>query len=363
MQSNLLRVAVVGLGKMGLSHFAMINAHPAVRVEAVCDASSYVTDVLHKYTGVRTYADFDALLREVALDAVIIATPPTLHVRMVRTALSAGLHVFCEKPFCLDVSEGEELARMAYTRALVNQVGYHNRFIASFQEVRRLLDAGAIGKVTHALAEAYGPVVLKPSTSTWRTQSAQGGSCLYDYAAHPLNLVNWYFGAPYAVGGSILGRMFSEHTDDEVFGSLYFADGKSAQLSVSWSDESYRKMSTSITIWGSAGRIYADRQECRVYLRDLAHAPAGYRQGWNARYTTELTEPVWFYIRGEEYSRQLEYFVECIRHKRGSDNINSFAEALVTDRAIAMMLDDAARGPALRAESEAPRRRSFFGAR
>ncbi len=81
-------------------------------------------------------------------------------------------------------------------RGLVTQVGYHNRFVGAFREVKRLLDAGAIGTVTHVLAEAYGPVVLKAKGSTWRSRRAEGGGCLYDYAAHPLNLLTWYFGEP-----------------------------------------------------------------------------------------------------------------------------------------------------------------------
>ncbi len=75
---------------------------------------------------------------------------------------------------------------------------------------------------------------------------------------------------------------------------------------MNWSDESQRKMTTKLTIWGTNGRIYADRQECQVYLRDTRRHPAGYQTGWNVRYTTELTEPVWFYLRGEEYSAQLD---------------------------------------------------------
>lgn len=342
----MIRLAVVGLGKMGLSHHAMINAHPRVKVAAVCDATGYVLDVLNKYTGVKTYTDFDAMLAAEPLDAIIIATPSAMHAKMVNAALAKGLHVFCEKPFCLDTAEGAAATSTANAKGLVNQVGYHYRFVGTFQEVKRLLDAKAIGEVTHILAEAYGPVVLKPKGSSWRTQRSQGGGCLYDYAAHPLNLVNWYFGEPKTVGGTVLNKIFSAETDDEVFGTLFYADGKSAQVSVNWSDESYRKMSTKITIWGTAGRITADRQECQVYLRDTATLPKGYQAGWNSRYTTELTEPVWFYLRGEEYSAQLDYFVTCIEEKRAHDNVNSFADALVTDKVISMMIADAERGPA-----------------
>jgi predicted dehydrogenase len=324
----------------------MINAHPRVKVAAVCDATGYVLDVLNKYTGVPTFTDFDAMLAQVELDAIIIATPSSMHAKMVNAALAKGIHVFCEKPFCLDTADGDAATRLAAEKGLVNQVGYHYRFVGAFQEVKRLLDAKAIGEVTHILAEAYGPVVMKPKGSSWRTQRSQGGGCLYDYAAHPLNLVNWYLGEPKAVGGTVLNKIFSAETDDEVFGTLFYENGTSAQISVNWSDESYRKMSTKISIWGTAGRITADRQECQVYLRDTAKLPNGYQVGWNSRYTTDLTEPVWFYLRGEEYSAQLDYFVKCVEERRANDNVNSFSSALMTDKVISMMIADAERGPA-----------------
>lgn len=364
----MIRLAVVGLGKMGLSHYAMINAHPRVTLAAVCDSVGYVLDVLNKYTGARIYTDFDAMLRSVELDAVIISTPSSMHVKMVKAALEKNLHIFCEKPFCLHPIEGEEIASIANEKSLVNQVGYHNRFVGAFQEVKRLLDTQAIGEVTHILAEAYGPVVLKPKSSTWRTQRSEGGGCLYDYAAHPLNLVNWYLGEPQRVGGTILNKIFSKDTDDEVSSTLYYKGGKSAQISVNWSDESYRKMTTKMTIWGTNGRIYADRQECQVYLRDTAHITPGYQRGWNVRYTTVLTEPVWFYLRGEEYSAQLDYFIRCIEEKRANDNVNSFESALITDNVIAMMIADAEGQPQLKSQPSLPetlkkKKRSFFGNR
>lgn len=339
----MVRVGVVGLGKMGLSHHAMINAHPEVKVAAVCDATGYVLDILSKYTGVRTFSDYDLMLRDGELDAVLIATPSRSHEPMVRKALERGLHVFCEKPFVLSARDGAELAKLAAEKNLVNQVGYHYRFVAAFQEVKRLLDLYAIGEVTHAMAEAYGPVSLRPKGSTWRSQRSEGGGCLYDYAAHPLNLLNWYFGEPESVGGTVMNSIFSKETEDEVYSTLYFPGGKSAQLSVNWSDESYRKMSTKITLWGKTGRIYADRQECQVYLRDTASIPEGYQQGWNVRYTTDMTKPVWFYVRGEEYSAQLDYFVQQIRSKR-MENVNSFESAAITDKVIAMLIADTQSG-------------------
>lgn len=344
---SMLEIAVVGLGKMGLSHQAMINSHPDANLRAVCDSTGYVLDIISKYTGIQPFTRFEEMLDEVRLDAVIISTPTNLHASMVRAALSRGLHVFCEKPFCLTSGEADELSALAHDRKLVNQVGYHHRFIGTFKEVKRLLDLRAIGDVTHILAEAYGPVVLRQTGSTWRTKRSEGGSCLYDYAAHPLNLLNWYLGDVHGVGGSTLNKVFSTDTEDEVVGTLYFADGKTAQIFVNWSDESHRKMSTKITIWGTRGSIVADRQELNAYFRSNAEAPSGYNPGWNVRYTTELSEPVWFYLRGEEYSAQLDHFIHCIKRKCPSQNISSFATAAMTDRVISMMLADAQKGPSI----------------
>lgn len=362
----MIRVAVVGIGKMGLSHYAISNAHPDVEVVGICDSSSYVLSVLKKYTGVATYPDFDALLDNVDLDAVVIATPSSTHKHLVRAALERDVHVFCEKPFTLSEKDAKELTSLSHERGLVTQVGYHNRFVGAFREVKTLLEAGAIGEVTHLLGEAYGPVVLKPKGGTWRSRRTEGGGCLYDYAAHVIDLVNWYLGEPVGVGGTVLGQVFSREIEDEVFSTLHFPEGKTAQISANWSDESYRKMTTRVTIWGTTGRIYADRQECQVYLRDTAHLPPGYGQGWNIRYTTDLTEPVWFYLRGEEYSTQIDSFIRRVKNGQ-TDGVNGFESAAVTDRVIGMMIADAAKGPstlavgvtAAPASTKPPTRRRF----
>jgi predicted dehydrogenase len=340
----MVKVAVIGLGKMGISHLSMVRALPDVEVVGIVDATTYLLGVLKKYTGLSTYTSIDKLLAEQKPDAAIVATPSKLHYPMVKQLLEAGVSVFCEKPFTLASAEGDELIALADAKGLVTQVGYHNRFVGAFGEVKRLLDAGAIGTVTHGLAEAYGPVVLKPQGGTWRSKSNEGGGCLYDYAAHPLNLINWYLGEANGVGGTVLNSVFSAEIDDEVSSTIYYPDGKTVSVSVNWSDESVRKMTTRITLWGTGGRIFADRQEVQVYLREDSVIPEGYQAGWNVRYTTELTEPVDFYLRGEEYTAQLAHFIERVA-KGETEGVNTFASAVVTDRLIERMIEDSKRGP------------------
>jgi predicted dehydrogenase len=357
----MVKIGLAGLGKMGLSHFAIVNAHPETQV-SVCDSSKMVLDVVGRYTGVPVFRDYEAMLAS-GIEAVIVATPSRLHGPMVRAALEKGIHVFCEKPFCLDWRESEELAALAASKGLVNQIGYHYRYAGPFREMKRLVDAGAIGKVTHVLAEAYGPVVLKQKGSTWRTEKTEGGGCLYDYAAHPINLVNWLFGRPERAAGTVMTSIFSAQIDDEVYSTFTYADGPSVQLSVNWSDESYRKMSTRITLTGTGGRLVADRQDLQAYLRQPPAGLAGYSEGWNVKYTTELTEGVRFNLRGEEYSAQIDDFVAAVKEGRPRGP-NGFAAAAETDRTIGLMLADrAGESPEAlpAARPAAPPRRGWFG--
>lgn len=307
-----INVAVVGLGKMGLSHLSIINSLDHFKVVAICDPAPLVGDLIAKYGGLNHVRNFDEVVEVDGLAAIIIATPTPSHAPLVMKALSKGLHVFCEKPLTLSAADSEAIAALAAEKGLVAQVGYHNRFIGTFREVKRLLDAGAIGRVTHVLAEAYGPVVLKPSKPTWRGKAGQGGGCLYDYAAHPINLVNWYLGAATGCTGARLKRLFSAEVEDEVYADLEFKGGVTGQLSVNWSDASVRKMTTRVSIWGDGGKIYADRQEIQIFLSGNAPLPEGMEAGWTVRYITELTPPVSFYLRGEEYTAQLEAFGRAI---------------------------------------------------
>ena len=366
-----MRAGIIGLGKMGLSHHSIVNAHPEIELKAVCDTSGYVLDILSKYTGVKTYNDYRKLLAEEELDCVFVATPSKYHAEIVAAALERGLHVFCEKPFGLDPQEGYRLAELAERKGLVNQIGYHYRFVAAFNEAKRLLDRKLIGELHHVRAEAYGPVVLRPKGSTWRSQKSEGGGCLFDYACHAIDLVNYLVGRPQAVSGTVLNSVFSNDVDDEIYATFHFSRGLKGQLATNWSDETFRKMSVKLSIWGTHGRINVDRQEIQVYLRTLAEPFEGFKPGWNVRYTTDLTKPVWFYVRGEEYSAQIDHFVQCIKERVAA--LSTFRTASDTTLVAAMMRADAlkphtaidpmaAQTPAAPGSgAPKPRRRTFFG--
>jgi len=335
----MLKGAIIGLGKMGLSHAAIVSANPFVEMVAVCDTSSLVLDAFKKFTKVRTYTDYQKMIDTESLEFVVIATPTKYHFPMVKYAITKGLHVFCEKPFTLTYAQGKELHELALSRGIVNQVGFHNQFIGTFIELKRLLDKNVLGELVHFSGEAYGPVVTKEKGGTWRSNPEEGGGCLYDYASHVINLIQEVIGRPEKIYGTILKSIYSNGVEDAVYSLLKLKNGITGTLLVNWSDETYRKMSTSLTVQGKKGKIICDATEIKIYLKEPS-LNENLDKGWTIKYITDFAIPVSFYLRGEEYSAQIDYFVDCIKNNKQTEH-NSFEEALYTDKVIEMIVENA----------------------
>jgi predicted dehydrogenase len=333
-----LKAGIIGLGKMGLSHAAIVGPHPSVELTAVCDTSSIVLDAFTKFSRINVYSDYVKMIDTENLDLVVIATPTRFHYKMVRYALEKGVHTFCEKPFSLTSKEGEELVVLADQKKLVNQVGYHNHFIGTFRELKRLLGENILGNLVHFTGEAYGPVVTKEKGGTWRSDPEEGGGCLFDYASHVINLLQEIIGRPAKATGSQLKRIYSKEVEDAVYSILTLESGLSGILSVNWSDETYRKMATSLTVMGKKGKIICDATEIKIYLKE-ADQRENLGKGWTIKYITDFAIPVNFYLRGEEYSAQIDNFIDCIVKGKRTE-INSFKQGLTTDKTIELIIAD-----------------------
>jgi len=337
----MIKAGVIGLGKMGISHCALLNAHTGVEFVGACDTSKLLRWGLGKYSGIAVYDDYKKMIRDTAPDCVFIATPTRSHFEIARYCLEQGVHLFLEKPCCLNYADTSALRELSESKQLLIQVGYHNRFLGTFREVRRLVEAGAFGEIYHFAAEAYGPVVVQAQKETWRSKRSEGGGCLYDYASHVINLVSFILGDIERVRATELKHIFSRGVEDAVYSSLMLKDGITGQLSVSWSEESFRKMSTKIAISGRKGRVEANAQEVKVYRNKSENPPE--EAGWQLSYLTDYTQPVDFYLRGEEYSAQVDDFIA--RLEAGSlQSVNAIQSAGETDRVIELLIEDSERG-------------------
>ena len=333
-----LRAGIIGLGKMGISHAAIVNSHPDVDMVAVCDNSSIILDVFRRFSKVASYNDYKKMIDRESLDFVVVATPTRLHFSMASYAIERNLHVFCEKPFCMTTEEGKQLVELARQKKVVNQVSYHNQFVGTFIELQRLLKKNVIGELVHFVGEAYGSVITDEKGRTWRSDPMEGGGCLLDYASHVINLIQEIISRPVVARGTALKKIYSKNVEDAVYSVLTLESGLKGILSVNWCDSTYRKMSTTLTIIGKKGKIICDATELKIFLNE-SNPEENLDKGWTKKYITDLAFPVNFYLRGEEYSAQIDNFVQCILSNKQTE-INSFEQAFYTDKVIELIISD-----------------------
>lgn len=337
-----LRGGIVGLGRMGITHYAILNGHPDAEVVAACEPTAFVQKVFQRFSKIALHDGHEGLLGGQPLDFVIVCTPTASHAEIVGAALEKGVHVFTEKPLALTAEDGARLAASAGGRRLVNQVGYFLRFNPVLAEVKKLLAAGALGEIIHYKNEMYGRAVLRTVKSGWRAEKKMGGGCMLDFASHCLDLSDYFFGPVARASGSVLKKVYSTDVEDTVYTTLTHGAGVTGTVLVTWSDESYRRPYNRVEILGTQGRIIADRQEFRVYRRE-ASAELGLPKGWTVRYHTEFEHGLRYDLRGAEFTLQLDHFVDRVRSP-GASTACTFADAQRTDRVIDMIRQDAAGG-------------------
>lgn len=335
----MLRGAIVGFGRMGLTHYSILNAHPGVKFVAVCDSSAFMLKNTAKYLGVATYTDFGKMLAETQPDFAIISTPTALHAEVAEYAIANDIHVFVEKPLALHPDQGRDLLQVLQGKRLVHQVGYVNRFGDVFSRVKQLLDLKAIGQVLTFKVEMNGPTVLHKTNGGWRTKKKEGGGCLCDFASHSVDLINYFFGPPDNVVGTVFGHIYSETVEDTISTTFLYKDGLRGNLLANWSDPAYRKPSCRIEVLGRAGKIVADLRSYRVFFTETPEID-GFTQGWNHRSFTEVAEPVRFFVRGFEFTRQLDHFIQCILERKPC-RVCSFEDGLQTDVILQRIRKDA----------------------
>lgn len=338
---QMLRGGIIGFGRMGLTHFSILNAQPQVDVVAVCDSSGFILKNAAKYMEVETFTDPGKMLEKAGLDFVAIATPTAAHADTVKMAMEKGLHVFVEKPFTLNAAQGQAVLRAIRKRPVANQVGYVLRFSDVFMEVRKLLANRVIGELLSFKMEMYGPTVLKGAKSSWRSRKSEGGGCLYDFASHSVDMINYLIGVPDEITGTTFQSIYSEGVEDAVSSTFLYKTGVRGHLMVNWSDASYRKPAYRFEAFGRKGKIIADLHAYRIFLRERC-SHNGFVEGWNQRYVTDFFQPVGFYLRGYEFTRQLEHFIECIAQRKTSE-VCSFAHGHQTDIVIERLREDAER--------------------
>ena len=334
-----LRGAIAGFGRMGMTHYSILNCHPDVEFVAICDPSSFIRNKVEQHLGIDTFGDHEEMIRGSSLDFILIATPTGTHKDCALEAISNGVHTFMEKPLAVTPDDGATILRALSENPVVNQVGYVLRFNDIFLAIKEILTDNLLGDIISFKAEVRGPTILRDVKEGWRAKKSQGGGCLHDFASHAVDLICYLFGPPNQVSGSTLQKIYSANVDDAVYSTMTYKSGTVGTLQANWSDASYRKPTYNLDILCKGGRIVADLHQFKIFFRDEPGSTK-YRRGWNTVYVTDIAEPVRFYLRGYEFTRQLDYFIEQIRDA-ATENLSSFQDGYTTDRIIGMIAADA----------------------
>jgi predicted dehydrogenase len=311
-----IKLGIIGMGRMGITHYSIINSHSNIEIVSIADTSKMILDIFKKFVpNIQTFKDYKELIDVSKPDAIIVCTPPNLHYEVCNYACECDIHVFCEKPFTTNTAQAKELTEKFTAKKLINQVGYVNRFNDIFMTVKKYANQGLIGDVVRFRSEMFTCTVTKKEESeSWRSFRENGGGAVYEIAAHAIDLVDYIIGKPDKITGTSMNQIYSKHVEDIVSSTFIYDNGTSGTLYVNWCDTSYRKPANKLELFGVKGKILADQHGLKVFL-NADDPQTSYKKGWNTVYITDVFTSVDFYVRGNEFTRQLYYFADSILGK------------------------------------------------
>lgn len=262
----MLRFAIIGAGWWGTE----LARAAAKRPDRLALAGCYALDDAEsrRLTGAfggQAYSSVAAVLADPAVDAVLLATPHSLHATQIIAVARAGKHAFCEKPFTLTVASGRDAIKACADAKVVLAVGHNRRFMPGARRIKALVDAGELGQVIHVEANYSGSVAGRYPPDHWRVNQAEvpnGG--MTPMGLHMIDTLTWILG-PIERVVSVTKRQATPYALNDTCAVLFELASGATGLFAS-------NLATSMT---ATCRLYGDRAsvESRANFSELAIAP------------------------------------------------------------------------------------------
>jgi predicted dehydrogenase len=217
-------VALVGFGYWGPNLLRNYVELPDAWISWVCDANEAALERCHRrYPYMPVTADYDEVLADPKVDAVLIATPISTHHALAKAALKRRKHVFVEKPLAASTNEAAELVELADARGLTLMVGHTFVFSPPVRKVKELLDAGELGDVRFITSQRVNLGLHQKDVSV-----------IWDLATHDLSILYYWLGEEAASVCAHGRACIDPAIPDVAFVNLTFSSGVVAALDVSW---------------------------------------------------------------------------------------------------------------------------------
>jgi len=315
------RVGLVGAGRIAKVHAAAYGRIARGSIVSVTDPVPGAAESLASQYGYAVSPGFDEMLADPTIDAVLLATPNSLHADQAVRALAAGKHVFCQKPIALTLDDADRVVAAAEASDRVTQFGFMLRFTPPLPQLKQRLAEQELGPLIAAQAAVFG---WEPSNE-WFYDPKNGGGVILDTLVHFGDLVLWLFGPAEHVsteGGAYKLEGAKKYgSPDNAVVTIRHTSGVVSSLYVSWTAG---RGNFKIDVYGNDGSASVDlvhSQALNLHISDDTRE----KSGWL------YPDLVWDY----GYSGEQQYFVDRILGREDGSLAASAAEAR---DALALML-------------------------
>lgn len=334
----MVKVAVVGLGYWGPNLVRNLAALEDVKITALCDFDLKKLETLkHRYCPTaRSYSDYHALAEDSQVDAVVIATPIQTHYELGSFLLSAGKHVFIEKPLARTAAECQALFDLAERRQRILMVGHVFEYNVAVQRIKQYIDEGELGKLFY---------VYSQRVNLGRIQNDV--NALWSFAPHDVSILNYWFSQePLRVAARGFSYLNSG-IEDVVFVTLEYPNGVAANLHLGWLDPRKVRM---MTLVGSRKMLVFDDvsldAKIQIYdkgisgLDDFLKTPETFAEFQFQLRMGDLVIPTIHF--GEPLQSECQHFIDCIQtgQQPRTDALNGLRVVRVLEAAERSMAQD-----------------------
>ncbi|MEC9489750.1 MAG: Gfo/Idh/MocA family oxidoreductase [Halanaerobiales bacterium] len=207
-----LNVGFLGAGEMARIHAGILREIAEVEITAVTSRhQESAADLINSlgFEDAAAYSDFDRMLDEKELDLLYICLPPAAHQGQLEKAARKGIHIFIEKPIAINQRRAETMIEAVVEAGVISQVGYHYRFAAGIQKLKKLIDSGQAGRP--ALLQGY--YFCNSLHSSWWSQLEKSGGQIYEQVIHLYDLALHLFGDYQSAEGMLTNLCHQELGD------------------------------------------------------------------------------------------------------------------------------------------------------
>lgn len=251
-----IRFGIIGCGRIAPRHAEAIKINDKAKLVAVCDIiEERAMNFLKDYSAEAYYTNYRDLLNNPDIDVVSICTPSGMHAQMGVYAARAGKHVLVEKPMALSLKDADALIKACEDNGVLLAVCHQNRYNPAVRKLRKAIEDGRFGKLTHASAVVrwFRPQDYYDQAS-WRGTWAMDGGCLMNQSIHNIDLLLWMMGEAESVFGYTSTNLRKIEAEDVGVAVVRFKNGALGVIEASTTVYP-KNLEETLSIFGEKGTV------------------------------------------------------------------------------------------------------------